>query len=906
MVEIVGSYAAPPCCAFTRQQRYFPEAPLTPTYRPRYVGGKGNPGKGQLHVVRSPKRSFCVYKRQDGTPYVRGSHACLCSEACTAFWRTLAPEVQGGLWLLTLVGQHAPSAAIPSIREHSEAEEPMPPAKRARRDAEGAPTVRMETSVQAGHIAGSAAWSITDVSARPIFFALFEKAWGSEACIRSHPKRRFKIFERPITGTDYIRGQHACLCKPGCKVIWRTTSPAACGEEWELCQTGGAHTTEPITELRGSRRDSSEDPDNDDDGHTDGEDDTGRPAKRVRVGEPEPAAAPSGAPSPAAVSEQPAAVRRANRPASKRSRARPTHSCAASSSLAQAAPSTAMVAPQPVVIAPAVQNCRDSDRSLNITGLTAAEKIEYRTKMGELLELPRYVSPKQFLLLLRVADHQLTPLRTRSLQQLWPAHGVTWVPPHGVKDGGRVLTDIVHRLNARTQSVELSRTTSVDELTLVFEELKADIHSADCEADALIVFDSMRIVQGSAFIPIACQSMLRSILRLSNSEIALSIDGKVQTLGGRWEILSIGFLHRRPFARSTLLKRMQSTTPQSLIGRDKKTRWAVNASRHTTTFAPVMQCICNSESTDIVSQLLQQLLSQLSVLDPNSDWHRRIGMLCRDGSPAIEKARRDVLPFARPLSDFAHFSRHVYSRAKKWNALKRIVHPLYSASMQAPTIELFTAIWQNFHDWLRAVPAYRSFFHYLFSHSLYFGQYSTAQLSKWRCISFYDVSRLTLLWSPVHRGIFTIIPGTGAGEQPVEAFHNGSMAPMSASTMKGAPVTAAVGQLQEAYPKWNATFGWTSLTPLTLHQTPAPSIYRGLHKVGRSSPYDFWHHRFSCNHIIVTHGDTSFVAMHASRRDIADRPPAEKMMTEATKSSTPRVEQRTMEPHQCITEFVKY
>jgi hypothetical protein len=449
-----------------------------------------------------------------------------------------------------------------------------------------------------------------------------------------------------------------------------------------------------------------------------------------------------------------------------------------------------------------------------------------------------------------------------------------------VKDGSRVLHDIIHRLNGHADAIVDSRHATVGDLTTAFADWKSDIHSANHDELSLSVFDGMRIVQGSAFIPVACRAMLRSILRLGNSEIALSIDGKVQTLAGQWEILSVGFLHRRPTARQTLMKRMRTRTIHQ-PGTKQSHRWSVNAARHTTTFAPILQCIANSESSEMVARLLELLMTQLALIDSNSDWQRRIGMLCRDGSPAIEKARREVLPHARPLSDYAHFSRHVYSRVKRWESLRRIVHPLYSASMQAPTLEIFSAIWQLFKEWLITVPAYRTFYKYLFEHSLYFAKYSIAQLSQWRCISFHDVSKPAVLWSPVHRGIFTIIPGTGAGEQPVEAFHIGSMAPMSASTAKGAPVTASVNQLAEAYPKWNASMQWSHSRTLSLHQSPALSIYKGLHLVGRSSPREFWFHRHVSNHVIITQGDTCYVAMNASRRDIVDQPPAEKKMTEA-------------------------
>ena len=155
---------------------------------------------------------------------------------------------------------------------------------------------------------------------------------------------------------------------------------------------------------------------------------------------------------------------------------------------------------------------------------------------------------------------------------------------------------------------------------------------------------------------------------------------------------------------------------------------------------------------------------------------------------------------ARPISDFSHFSKHVYARAKKWLALKHLIHTFYTASMQAPTVELFSAVWQLFRLWLNEQAEYRSFSTYLFTRSGYFAEYAVDTMSRWPCMALHHRSEGVLLWSPVHRGILSIIPGTGAGEQPIESFHLGSMGPMSAATSKGAPVTAAVTQLQSAYP----------------------------------------------------------------------------------------------------------
>ena len=57
---------------------------------------------------------------------------------------------------------------------------------------------------------------------------------------------------------------------------------------------------------------------------------------------------------------------------------------------------------------------------------------------------------------------------------------------------------------------------------------------------------------------------------------------------------------------------------------------------------------------------------------------------------------------------------------KKWHALREIVVPFYRATMQAPTVEIFSAVWQLSREWLQQQPAYTAFMNYLFRSSTYF------------------------------------------------------------------------------------------------------------------------------------------------------------------------------------------
>jgi hypothetical protein len=172
-------------------------------------------------------------------------------------------------------------------------------------------------------------------------------------------------------------------------------------------------------------------------------------------------------------------------------------------------------------------------------------------------------------------------------------------------------------------------------------------------------------------------------------------------------------------------------------------------------------------------------------------------------APPSKRPAGSACPFARPLSDYAHFTRKVYTKVKKW---------LYRANMQAPTVEIFSAVWQLSREWLQQQPAYTAFMNYLFRSSTYFDSSSASQLRSWTCISLHDSTSGKLLWSPVHRGIFAILPGSAAGNQPVEAFHSGSMAPLSHAVSKGAPAAPALDNLDKAYPKWDVRFGWSRET----------------------------------------------------------------------------------------------
>ena len=496
---------------------------------------------------------------------------------------------------------------------------------------------------------------------------------------------------------------------------------------------------------------------------------------------------------------------------------------------------------------------------------------------GQPLCPPRHVSLRQWLVLLRLLQHDAAAIRTTALMTKWQAMGVPWCAPAGVRNPAKVLRAIVGRLN-KSLSLSGARHPTVDDLESQFGSWRRDVHT-HVQALQLCAYPSATLSEQESFFPVTCRAMLRSMLQHVNADIAISIDGKVQTLSNKWEILTIGFLHRSPAPRGTVLRRLQSA-PHASKGVRTQKRWAMTVSRRVTSFAPIIQCVTMSESSRVVGALFCLLLSELKHIDPQSDWTRRIVMLCRDQSSSIEAARRECLPFARPLSDYAHFTRKVYTKVKRWHALRELVVPFYRATMQAPTVEIFSTVWQLFRDWLQQQPAYTAFVNYLFRTSTYFDLYAVSQLRSWTCISLHDSTSGKLLWSPVHRGIFAILPGSAAGNQPVEAFHNGSMAPLSHAVSKGAPAATALDNLDKAYPKWDVRFGWSNETSYSLVQTRTDAgIFRGLTQVGRSSPHDFFFHRLTQNHQIIQDGDTCYVTMWCRKLRFDEELPAKRKMS---------------------------
>ena len=134
----------------------------------------------------------------------------------------------------------------------------------------------------------------------------------------------------------------------------------------------------------------------------------------------------------------------------------------------------------------------------------------------------------------------------------------------------------------------------------------------------------------------------------------------------------------------------------------------------------------------------------------------------------------------------------------------------------------------------------------------------------------------------MHRGIFAILPGSAAGNQPVEAFHSGSMAPLSHAVSKGAPAATALDNLDKAYPTWDVRCGWRNATSYSLVQTRTNAgMFRGLTKVGRSSPHDFFFHRLTQNHQIIHDGDTCFVTTWCRKLRFDEGLPAKRKMTMA-------------------------
>lgn len=522
--------------------------------------------------------------------------------------------------------------------------------------------------------------------------------------------------------------------------------------------------------------------------------------------------------------------------------------------------------------------------------LTVDEELELNhlgcDSNGDPLPKPAIVSDKQWLLMLRLCSQQTSGLTQRQVETVWGQHNVTWIPNHGNKIPQRALTNLLYRFNKRLLLTS-PHTTTRDDLHNSTAAWQTEVLSQR-DLSAMTVWPEIRISSGHVFLPFGCRGMLESIVKLQNSEIALSIDGKVKTLRGRWEILTLGFLFRRPETHSTVLKRLQNTISHSSHSTQSQARsrkrWCVSMQRHTTCFAPVLQCLTLSENNVDVGQLLHLMLQELIRLQPDTDWRKRLAMLNKDQSSAIELARAQILPTTRPLSDYAHFSRNVYSKVKKWADLRKVFHPLYRASMHAPTVELFSAIWSVFEEWLRTHDKWKAFHAYLFKHSGYFHRYTIATLRSWTCMSLHQDTeqQSSLLWSSVHRGIFSILPGSAAGSQPIEAFHKGLINPIVSECGSGMAPDCVFPRMHQAYPKWDTRFGWSipDTTYNLILDRPLSRIYTNNATIGRASPHEFWFHRLTPNHRIILDGDTCYVVMWCQRQSAVEQMPAKRPMDE--------------------------
>ena len=265
---------------------------------------------------------------------------------------------------------------------------------------------------------------------------------------------------------------------------------------------------------------------------------------------------------------------------------------------------------------------------------------------------PRHVSLRQWLVLLRLLQHDSAAIRTADVMSKWQAMGVPWCAPTGMRNPGKVLRAIVGRLN-KSLSLSGARHPTVDDLESQLGSWRRDVHM-HVQALQLCAYPSAKLSEREAFFPVTCRAMLRSMLQHVNADIAISIDGKVQTVSNRWEILTIGFLHRSPAPRGTVLRRLQSA-PHAAKGARTQKRWAMTVSRCVTSFAPIMQCGTMSESSRVVGHLFRLLLSELKHIDPQSDWTRCIVMLCRDQSASIEAARRECLPLRQAFVRLCSF-----------------------------------------------------------------------------------------------------------------------------------------------------------------------------------------------------------------------------------------------------------
>ena len=337
----------------------------------------------------------------------------------------------------------------------------------------------------------------------------------------------------------------------------------------------------------------------------------------------------------------------------------------------------------------------------------------------------------------------------------------------------------------------------------------------DNHSDLFIVNDPpFKCDKNRVCIAFASRGMVQAMDRLSADSGAMCIDVKQSCLAHNWGIITAAFVVK---------DKLRNTNFTRVAGK------RIQGTAYTSHAEPVLQAIVNVESTDNVIQFLNTLKRLWSKYCPTKKpldtWVEQVH---KDYHKALEAARRQCMPHARPVNDFFHLTEkestmdskliHVSATPGKHHKEHKswLMHSL-RLQRHLPTLDLSSAIYKGFLQRLSSLGE-EEVRDYLgpSGHPTYCIELGVQELH-----DSYGVAPLTqdqdeqIIFCYHWNGLCGTIPGTDCGDQPLEAFHSPWQTQLDTlGHQTQAP--RALDTMQTVYRTWHSQLSWSSSTPLLM------------------------------------------------------------------------------------------
>ena len=235
------------------------------------------------------------------------------------------------------------------------------------------------------------------------------------------------------------------------------------------------------------------------------------------------------------------------------------------------------------------------------------------------------------------------------------------------------------------------------------------------------------------------------------------------------------------------------------------------------------------------------------VMRPNEDTVRQ---LHKDFHMAIESARKEVWPGARPVDDFFHFRekrRAIESRltrtiqSKDGRQLKEFLGWTAAAiapTRFAPSAQCFHLVWNGLLNRLRqqGEHAVADYLQHTYTRTM-----STTTLSEeWNIIISSPEPDEVLSFCGHWSGVLGILQGMSCGSQPAEALHRGWETILHGQ--QSASPAKVLTVMERIYARWASDYEWSTHELLSrIPKGNDPGLINGatLSRVGRSTAMDF-------------------------------------------------------------------